>query len=170
VNLLLNTVGTLYPKSERSTVQTSFKMKPTYDNKAHTSNVKVNSRTVRHNIQWIVAMQSSMTTGHSEGDGNQIDNLSLQRGYMDVRFMCGTKVTNTSATFNLDQSIKNFVVARSEFNKNFCILHLYGEGNPISKTQDMPNSNDFITVYYRFCLAGNDVSGKMRIQSSSSIV
>jgi hypothetical protein len=33
----------------------------------------------------------------------------------------------------------------------------------------VPNSKDAITVYYRHCLAGNNVSGKMRIQSSSTI-
>jgi hypothetical protein len=110
-----------------------------------------------------------MTTSHSEGGGNQRDNLSFHKGYMDVRFMFGKKTTITPATFNLARLIKNFVIAGRQFDKNFCILPLYGEGNPISKRQDVPNSRDSITVYYRHRLAGNNVSGKMRIQSSSSI-
>jgi hypothetical protein len=52
---------------------------------------------------------------------------------------------------------------------NFCILPLYEEGNPISKPQDVPNSKDSITVCYHHCLAGENASGKMLIQSSSSI-
>jgi hypothetical protein len=56
-----------------------------------------------------------------------------------------------------------------KFDAHFCILPLYGDGNPISKPQDMPNSKDAITVYYQHRLAGNNVSGKMKIQSTSTI-
>jgi hypothetical protein len=83
--------------------------------------------------------------------------------------MFGTKTTHSSATFNLTRSIKNFVISGRHFDENFCILLLYGEVNPINKPQDVPNSEDSITVYYRHRLAGNNVSGKMRIQSSSTI-
>jgi hypothetical protein len=71
--------------------------------------------------------------------------------------------------FNLARSIKTFVIAGRQFDENFFILPLYGEGNPISKPQDVPNSKYAITVYYRHRLAGNNISGKMRIQSSSTI-
>jgi hypothetical protein len=74
-----------------------------------------------------------------------------------------------SATFNLARSIKQFIITGRQFNENFCILPLYRDGNPISKPQDVPNSKDAITVYYRHLLAGNNVSGKMRIQSTSTI-
>jgi hypothetical protein len=56
-----------------------------------------------------------------------------------------------------------------QLDENFCILPLYGHGNPISKPQDVPNSKDAITVYYRHRLPGNKVSEKMRIQSTSTI-
>jgi hypothetical protein len=74
VKLLLNTVGTSYLLREKSTVQTSDKMKTTYGNEARTANAKVNNwKTVRRNTQYQGAMQSSMTTGHSDGGGNQRD-------------------------------------------------------------------------------------------------
>jgi hypothetical protein len=112
---------------------------------------------------------SPMTTGETEGGGNQRDSLCLQKGYIDVHFMFGTKSTTASTTFNLARSIKQFIIAGRQFDKNFCILPLYGDGNPISKPQDVPNSKDVITVYYRHRLAGNNVSGKMWNQSTSTI-
>jgi hypothetical protein len=70
---------------------------------------------------------SPMTTEQTEGGGNQRDSLSLQKGYMDDRFMLGTKSMNSSATFNLARLIKHFVITGRQFDKNFCILPLYGE-------------------------------------------
>jgi hypothetical protein len=83
--------------------------------------------------------------------------------------MFATKSPAASATFNLARSMKDFIIAGRQFDENFCIIPLYGDGNPISKSQDVPNSKDAITVYYRHRLAGNNVSGKMRIQSTSTI-
>jgi hypothetical protein len=83
--------------------------------------------------------------------------------------MYGTKSMNSSTTFNLALSIKNFVISRRQFDENFGILTLYGAVNPISKLQDVPISKDTINVYYRHHLAGKNVSGKMQIQSSSMI-
>jgi hypothetical protein len=60
------------------------------------------------------------------------------------------------------------VIAGRQLDENFCILPLSGEGNPVSKPQDVPNSKDVFTVYYRHRLAGNNVGGKMWIQSSIS--
>jgi hypothetical protein len=65
--------------------------------------------------------------------------------------------------------MKDFIISGRQFNENFCILPLYGDGNPISKPQDVSNSKDALTVYYRHRLAGNKVSEKMRIQSTSTI-
>jgi hypothetical protein len=65
--------------------------------------------------------------------------------------------------------MKDFIFAGRQFDDNFCILPLYGDGNPISKPQDIPNSKDAIMVYYQHRLVGNNVSGKMRIQSTRKI-
>jgi hypothetical protein len=79
------------------------------------------------------------------------------------------KSTSASATFNLARSLKAFIIAGRQFDANFCLLPLYGDGNPLSKLHDVPNSKDAITVYYRHHLAGKNVTGKMKIQSSSTI-
>jgi hypothetical protein len=65
--------------------------------------------------------------------------------------------------------VKSFFITGRQFDANFCLLPLYGDGNPLSKPQDVPNSKDAFTVYYRHRLAGNNVTGKMKIQSSSTI-
>jgi hypothetical protein len=75
---------------------------------------------------------SRWTTEDNQGGGNQIDSLRLQKGYLDVRFMFGTKLTSASATFNLARSLKSFIIAGRQFDENFCLLPLYGDGHPIS--------------------------------------
>jgi hypothetical protein len=114
-------------------------------------------------------MMSRRTTEDNQGGGNQRDILCLQKGYLDVRFMFGTKSTAASATFNLARSLKAFIIAGRQFDENFCLLPIDGDGNPISNPQDVPNSKDAITVYYRHRLAGNNVSDKMKSQSTSTI-
>jgi hypothetical protein len=145
-------------------------MKTTFSNGEKTATATANSwRTVQRNKQSTRDMKSHKTTGDTEGGGNQRDSMCLQKGYLNVRFMFASKSTAASATFNLARSMKHFIIAGRQFDENFCILPIYGDGNPISKPQDVQNSKDAITVYYRHCLAGNNVSGKMRIQSSSTI-
>jgi hypothetical protein len=114
-------------------------------------------------------MMSRQTTEDNQGGGDQRDSLCLQKGYLDVRFMFVTKSLVASVTFNLARSMKEFIIAGRQFYENFCILPLYGDRRPISKPQDVPNSKEAITVYYRHRLAGNSVSGKMKIQSTSTI-
>jgi hypothetical protein len=126
-------------------------------------------RTVQRNKQSARDTMSRQTTEDNQGGGNQRDSLCLQKGYLDVRFMFGTKSTAALATFNLARSLKAFIIAGRQFDENFCILPLYGDGNPISKPQEVLNSKDAITVYYRHRLAGNTVSGKMKIQLTITI-
>jgi hypothetical protein len=141
-------------------------MKNSFGN-GKTATVTVNRwRTVQGNKQSARDMKSWRTTEDNQGDGDQRDSICLQKGYLDVRFMFGIKSTAASATFNLARSLKSFIIAGRQFDKNFCILPLYGDGNPISRPQDVPNSKDVITVYYRHRLAGNNVTGKMKIKST----
>jgi hypothetical protein len=145
-------------------------MKTTFGNGEKTATAKANIWwTFQRNKQSARDMMSPKTTGDTEGIGNQRDSLCLQKGYLDGRFMFATQSTAISATFNLARSMKQFIIAGRQFDENFCILPLYGDGNPISKPQDVPNSKDVITVYYRHRLAGNNISGKMRIQLTSTI-
>jgi hypothetical protein len=101
---------------------------------------------------------SRRTTEDAQGGSDQSDRLCLQKGYLDVPFMVG-KSTSASATFNLARSLKSFIIAGRQFDENFCFLPLYGDGNPLSNPQDLPNSKDAI----------NNVTGKMKIQSTSTI-
>jgi hypothetical protein len=144
-------------------------MKNFFDN-GKTATATANSwRTVHRNKQSARDTMSQQTTEDNQGGGNQRDSLCLQKGYLNVRFMFGTKSTAASATFNLARSLKAFIIAGRQLDKNFCLLPLYGDGKPISKPQDVPNSKDAITVYYQHRLAGNNVSGKMKFQSTSTI-
>jgi hypothetical protein len=111
---------------------------------------------------------SRRTTEYTKGGGDQSDRICLQKGYLDVRFVAG-KSMSASVTFSLVRSLKSFIIAGRQFDANCCLLPLYSDGNPLSRPHDVPNSNDAITVYYRHRLAGNNVTGKMKIQSSSTI-
>jgi hypothetical protein len=135
-------------------------MKTSFGN-GKTATVTANRwRTVQRNKQSARDTMSRKTNEDNQGGGNQRDSLCLQKGYLDVRFMFTTKSPAASATFNLARSMKDFIISGRQFDENFCIIPLYGDGNPISKPQDVPNSKDVITVYYRHRLAGNNVSGK----------
>jgi hypothetical protein len=145
-------------------------MKTSFGNGDKTATATANSwRTVQRNKQSARDMMSPKTTEDNQSGGNQRDSLCLQKGYLDVRFMFATKSPAASATFNLAYSMKDFIMAGRQFDEYFCIIPLYGDGNPISKPQDVSNSKDANTVYYRHCLAGNNVIGNMRIQSTSTI-
>jgi hypothetical protein len=145
-------------------------MKTSFGNGDKTAATTANRwRTVQRNRQSARDMMATKTTEDNQGGGNRRDSLCLHKGYLEVRFMFATKLPAASATFNLARSMKDFIIAGRQIDENFCILPLYGDGNPISKPQDMLNSKDAITVYYRHRLAGNNVSGKMRIQSTSTI-
>jgi hypothetical protein len=107
-------------------------MKTTFGNGAKTATAKANSwRTVQRNKQSTRDMMSPKTIGETEGGGNQSDSLCPQKGYLDVRFMFATKSTAASATFKLACSMKQFIIAGRHFDKNFCILPLYGDGNQL---------------------------------------
>jgi hypothetical protein len=124
-------------------------MKTSFGNGKKTATATANSwRTVQRNKQPARDMMSPKTTEDNQGGGNQRDSLCLQKGYLDVRFMFATKSPAAYTTFNLARATNNFIIAGRQFDENFCILPLYGDVNPISKPQDVPNSKDAITVYY----------------------
>jgi hypothetical protein len=87
-----------------------------------------------------------MATDTASAGSHQGDSLCLQKGYIDLCFMTSSKNVNRNGkTFNLDRSIKSLVIAGRQFNDQFAILSLYGEGNPICRPEDGPNSNDALT-------------------------
>jgi hypothetical protein len=120
-------------------------MKTSFEN-GKTATATANSwRTVEGKTKSIRDTMSRRTTEDAHGGGDKRDRLCLQKGYLDVRFMVG-KSTSASATFNLTRSLKYFIIAGRQLDENLCLLPLYGDGNPISKPQDVPNSKDAITV------------------------
>jgi hypothetical protein len=160
----------------RYVVPTEIKLRPVLDYGIKNSFGNGKTATVTANSWRTVPKKQSArdtifrrTTEDNQGGGDQRDNLCLQKGYLDVRFMFGTESTAASATFNLARSFKAFIIAGRKCDENFCLLPLYGDENPISKPQDVPNSKDVITVYYRHRLAGNNVTSKNKIQSTSMI-
>jgi hypothetical protein len=120
-------------------------MKNSFGN-GKTATVTANSwRTIQRNKQSARDTVSQRTTEDNQGGGDQSDSLCLQKGYLDVRFMFG-KSTSASATFNLARSLKSFIISGRQFDENFCLLLLNGDGHPIRKPQDVPNSKDTFTV------------------------
>jgi hypothetical protein len=66
-------------------------MKNSFGN-GKTATATANSwRTVQRNKQSARDTTSRRTTEDNQGGGNQIDSLCLQKGYLDIRFMFGTK-------------------------------------------------------------------------------
>jgi hypothetical protein len=105
-------------------------MKTTFGNGEKTATATANSwRTVQRNKQSTRDMMSPKTTGDTQSDGNQRDSMCLQKGYLDVRFMFATKSTAASATFILARLMMHFIIADRQFDENFCMLPLYGDGN-----------------------------------------
>jgi hypothetical protein len=104
-------------------------MKISFDN-GKTSTATANSWcTVQGKKQSTRDSMSRRTTEDAQGGGDQRYRLCLQKGYLDVRFMVG-KSTSASATFNLAWSLKSLIIAGRQFDGNFCLLPLYGDGNP----------------------------------------
>jgi hypothetical protein len=122
----------LATKHCRYVVPTEIKLRPTFDDEMNNSfdngktvNVTANSwRTVQRNKQSARDTMSRRTNENNQGGGNQRDSLCLQKGYLDVRFLFGTKSTAASATFNLARSLKAFIIAGRQFDENFCLLPL----------------------------------------------
>jgi hypothetical protein len=175
VYALVNTVGTTYLLKENFVLRSTTKkkkMKNSIDNGNHptaTANIWLTVQGRKQQTKQSTSDTMSLrTTKDAKGGGDQSDRLCLQKGYLDIQFMVG-KQTLASATFNLARSLRSFIIAGRQLDAKFCLLPLYGDGNPLSRPQDVPNSKGAITVNYRHRLAGNDVTGEIKIQSSSTI-
>jgi hypothetical protein len=71
--------------------------------------------------------------------------------------------------FHLARSLIDFVAAGKAFDQDFSILRLYGDSADICKPQDVPNSRDQLSKIYRHRIGNNNISGPMKIRSSSMI-
>jgi hypothetical protein len=73
------------------------------------------------------------------------------------------------AGFNVARSLKEFIAAARESDKEFSILPLSKEGNNICRAADVPNTKDGIGNYYRRVIKFNNINGSMRIRTSMDI-
>jgi hypothetical protein len=146
-------------------------MRKTHSNELHTAHTTMNDwRTVAHNKTSKSVSRARMKTDIASAGSHQGDSMCLQKGYIDLRFMKSSKNVNINGkTFNLARSIKSLVIVGRQFDGQFEIIPLYGEGGPICRQQDVPNSKDALTVYYLHSIAGNNISEKILIQFTCSI-
>jgi hypothetical protein len=73
------------------------------------------------------------------------------------------------AGFNVARSLKEFIAAARESDKEFSILPLSKEGNNICRAAYVPNTKDGIGNYYRHVIKFNNINGSMRIRISMDI-
>jgi hypothetical protein len=85
----------------------------------------------------------------------------VRPGVIEARF---TKIGD--AGFNVARSLKEFIAAARENDKEFCILPLSKEGNNICRAANVPNTKDGIGNYYRRVININNINGSMRIRTS----
>jgi hypothetical protein len=65
--------------------------------------------------------------------------------------------------FHLARSLKDFVVTGKAFDQYFSIIPLYRDSAAICKPQDVPNSQDQLSKFYRHRVGNTNVSGRMKI-------
>jgi hypothetical protein len=93
-----------------------------------------------------------------------MSSYKVKTGVKKVRFM-----KSSDAGFNVSQSLKEFIAAARESDKEFSILPLSKEGNNICRAADVPNMKDGIGNYYRHVIKFNNINGSMRIRTSIDI-
>jgi hypothetical protein len=93
-----------------------------------------------------------------------MSSYKVKTGVIEVRFM-----KSGDAGFNVARSLKEFIAAARESDKEFSILPLRKEGNNICRAADVPNTKDGIGNYYRHVIKFNNINGSMRIRTSMDI-
>jgi hypothetical protein len=97
-------------------------------------------------------------------DNDGMSSYKVKTGVIEVRFM-----KSGDAGFNVARSLKEFIAAARESDKEFSILPLSKEGNNIFRAADVPNTKDGIGNYYRHVIKFNNINVSMRIRTSMDI-
>jgi hypothetical protein len=97
-------------------------------------------------------------------DNDGMSSYKVKTGVIEVRFM-----KSGDAGFNVAWSLKGFIAAARESDKEFSILPLSKKGNNICRAADVPNTNDGIGNYYQHVIKFNNINGSMRIRTSMDI-
>jgi hypothetical protein len=95
-------------------------------------------------------------------DGMSI--YQVKTGVIEVRFM---KISDKS--FNIARSLKEFIAAARESDKEFSIMHINNEGDNLCRATDILNTKDGIGKYYQHVIKCNNINGSMRIRTSMDI-
>jgi hypothetical protein len=97
-------------------------------------------------------------------DNDGMSRYKVKRGVIEVRFM-----KSGDAVFNVARSLKEFITAARESDKEFSILPLSKEGNSICRAADVMSTKDGIENYYRRVIKFNNINGSIRIRTSMDI-
>jgi hypothetical protein len=88
----------------------------------------------------------------------------IKTGVIEVRF---TKISERG--FNVAKSLKEFIAAARESDKEFSIMTIHNEGGNLCRATDVPNTKEGIRKYYRHVIKFNNINGSMRIRTSMDI-
>jgi hypothetical protein len=88
----------------------------------------------------------------------------VKTGMKEVRF---TKIGDKG--FNVAKSLKEFIAAARESDKEFSIMPINNEGDNLFRATDVPSTKDGIGKYYRHIIKFNNINGSMRIRTPMDI-
>jgi hypothetical protein len=88
----------------------------------------------------------------------------VKPGVIEVKFM---KIGDKG--FNVAKSLKDFIAAARESDKEFSIMHINNEGDNLCRVTDVMNTKDGIGKYYRHVIKFDNINGSMRIRTSMDI-
>jgi hypothetical protein len=93
-----------------------------------------------------------------------MSSYQVKPGVIEVRFM---KIGDKG--FNVAKSLKEFITAARESDKECSIMHINNEGDNLCRATDVSNTKDGIGKYYRHIIKFNNINGSMRIRTSMDI-
>jgi hypothetical protein len=88
----------------------------------------------------------------------------VKAGVIEVRLM---KIGDKG--FNVAKSLKEFIAAERESDKEISIMPINNEGDNLCRATDVPDTKDGIGKYYRHVIKFNKINGSMRIRTSMEI-
>jgi hypothetical protein len=88
----------------------------------------------------------------------------IKTGVIEVRFM---KIGDKG--FNVSKSLKEFIAAAQESDKEFSIMPIHKEVDNLCRATDVPNTKEGIVKYYRHVTKFNNINSSMRIRTSMGI-
>jgi hypothetical protein len=131
------------------------------------------TRTVMYLRQLPIQLQQGWTpvgsnnTHNTRKDDMAQDGMSsyqVKTGVIEVRLM---KIGGKG--FNVARSLKEFIAAAGEIDKEFSIIPLKNEGDNLCRATDVPNTKDGIGKCYWHVIKFNNINGSMRIRTSMDI-